>query len=213
MKTLFLLSLLLTISIRVFSQEFNGTVTYKVEIKNPMPDLVSDSSYFAGIGGHNYFTKVCQYMGNEYKTTSYLSDDSPKKIELLNSKSDRFYTFVENSDSATYADISSNTMQIIEIIRNSELEKVNGIDCQSAKFKTNMGEITVHFSKQFTITPSRYSSFKYGLFDQILAEINSVPLRIEIKNFLMHMIETVTCVKIEDIPQQNFALPAFKHAE
>ncbi|NJK96985.1 MAG: hypothetical protein HC905_20550 [Bacteroidales bacterium] len=76
-------------------QEFNGIVNYTFEIKNPIPEMVSDSLFFANFDGINVFNKDSYYQGQEFKTITYSPKQNRKKIELLDTKTSQYFTFYE----------------------------------------------------------------------------------------------------------------------
>jgi hypothetical protein len=203
---------LLILTIHCFGQQFNGCVVYKVEIKNPMPCEVSDSAYFEMLGGKSSYFKECYFKNSDYKSVTYTTD-SPKSNELLDLTNNNLFSYIEGSDSATYKDISSTPIQINEIVRNSETEKIIGIDCQSIIFKTSMGNITYYYSDKYKISADRFAQFKHGLIDRYFLETNAVPLKIETKNAFIHTIESAIKIDTDELSDDVFKLPEFKYIE
>jgi hypothetical protein len=65
-------------------------------------------------------------------------------------------------------------------------------------------------SDYFKMDAANYKGHKYGHWEQILLKTGCLPLRMEQKGFMTHIVQTATDFKEEPISKNQFLVPKFK---
>ena len=209
MKTMTLTFLVLTLSTAAMSQDFQGIVTYEIEIKNPMPDKMPDSIFFARLDGKTTITQVYHYRENQYKSIM----GPEKMVQHYDPESKRLYVYRIGSDSATWSDGTKYMDEIISIEKIEETAEVLGEECQAIKIDSKMGETTYYFSKKYKLDAEKFSGHKYGFWEDYLKETGALPMKWVVKSPFSYMISTVTQIEEKELPDDVFALPEFSYVE
>jgi len=196
-----------------YSQTFEGWITYKLELMNPSPQMIPDSSWKQvvkeSLGERGYM--IQKYY---YKKDKYMSEiDAGKKtgFQLYNTKDKLLYAWQVNSDTAVTIDSRQIKDSFVEIIDNPETETILGIACKSITVKSKMGQMKIWYnSDYFKMDAALYAGHLYGHWEPILKKIKCLPLKIEQKGFPARIIQTATAFKEEPVDDNKFTLPKFK---
>lgn len=202
----------LTVSISN-GQTFEGWITYRMEALNPNPIMIPDSTWQKGIKEHfgerGYI--IQKYF---YKKDKYISEiDAGKEtgFQVLNPKDKLLYSWKLKSDTAITVDSRKNMDELVEITDSEMMDTIMGISCKTIIVKSNMGEMTIWYNNDyFKMDASFYEGHKYGHWEQILKKIGCLPLKLEQKGFLTHIVQTATDYKEEPINDNQFVIPKFK---
>jgi len=196
-----------------YGQTFEGWITYKVEALNPNPKMIPDSTWQNGIkeqfGERGYI--IQKYF---YKKDRYISEiDAGKEtgFQAYNSKDQLLYSWQVNSDTAVTVDSREFMDELVEITTSEALDTIMGISCRSILVKSKMGQITLWYNNAyFKMDASMYKGHKYGHWEQILKKIGCLPLKMEQKSYMGHIVQTAMDYKEESINDNKFNIPKFK---
>lgn len=217
MKTLILklnmLLLLTLMSIEAISQNFEGWIVYKMEALNPNPQIIPDSIWKSGIkeqfGEKGYMIQKYYYKENNY--ISEIEAGKEKGYQAFNAKDKLLYSWQLNSDTAITADSKKSMDEFIEIIESESLDTIMGIPCKSIVVKSKMGQTTLWYNNNyFTIDAVLYKGHLYGHWEQILNRIGCLPLKMEQKSFMTHIVQTAMEYKVTAVNDKQFDIPKFK---
>lgn len=206
--------LLLTFTVSIsYGQTFEGWITYKMEALNPNPKMIPDSTWQKGIkeqfGERGHI--IQKYF---YKKDKYISEmDAGKEtgFQSYNSKDKLLYSWQLNSDTAITVDSRKYMDELVEITDSEAMDTIMGISCKSIIVKSKMGQMTLWYnSDYFKMDASLYKGHKYGHWEQILKRIGCLPLKMEQKGFMTHIVQTATDFKEEPINDNQFTIPKFK---
>jgi hypothetical protein len=101
--------------------------------------------------------------------------------------------------------------EFVEIVDGNKLDTILGIPCQSITLKSAGGEMTIWYNKNhFKMDAKLYEGHLYGHWEYILKKIQCLPLKIEQKGFMTHIIQTVIAYKEQPIEESLFTIPKFK---
>ena len=202
-----LLTALLSVFVMIaFGQSFEGTVTYEMEIKNPMPDKIPDSLFFASIGGASKFTQVYNYKDNLYK--SEIKETG--LVQSYDPKANRLYSYNAAKDSAAWSDGSKYMDELVEIRKLDEKETILGVECNVIVIKSTLAETTYYYSDRYKMDPKLFKGHKYGLWEDYLKETGALPLKFVVKSPFSNMVTTAVDIKEEALSNDLFKLPKFK---
>jgi len=206
--------LLLTFTVSIsYGQTFEGWITYKMEALNPNPKMIPDSTWQKGIkeqfGERGHI--IQKYF---YKKDKYISEmDAGKEtgFQAYNSKDKLLYSWQLDSDTAITVDSKKYLDELVEIKDSEAVDTIMGISCKSIIVKSKMGQMTLWYnSDYFKMDASLYKGHKYGHWEQILKKIGCLPLKMEQKGFMTHIVQTATDFKEEPINDNQFTIPKFK---
>lgn len=211
-QILCVLLLTFTVSISI-GQTFEGWITYKMEALNPNPKMIPDSTWQKGIkeqfGERGHI--IQKYF---YKKDKYISEMNTGKetgFQAYNSKDKLLYSWQLNSDTVITVDSRKYMDELVEIKDSEAVDTIMGIPCKSIIVKSKMGQMTLWYnSNYFKMDASLYKGHKYGHWEQILNRIDCLPLKMEQKGFMTHIVQTVTDFKEEPINDNQFTIPKFK---
>ena len=206
--------LLLTFTVSIsYGQTFEGWITYKMEALNPNPKMIPDSTWQKGIkeqfGERGHI--IQKYF---YKKDKYISEmDAGKEtgFQAYNTKDKLLYSWQLDSDTAITVDSKKYLDELVEIKDSEAVDTIMGISCKSIIVKSKMGQMTLWYnSDYFKMDASLYKGHKYGHWEQILKKIGCLPLKMEQKGFMTHIVQTATDFKEEPINDNQFTIPKFK---
>lgn len=206
--------LLLTFTVSVtYGQSFEGWITYKLEALNPDPKMIPDSSWQKGIK-QQFGERGHILQKYYYKKDKYISEmDAGKEtgFQAYNNNDKLLYSWQLNSDTAITVDSRKYLDEIVEISENESVDTIIGIPCKSISVKSKMGQMILWYNKDyFKMDASFYKDHKYGHWEQILLKINCLPLKMEQKGFMTHIVQTALDFKEELISDNRFSIPQFK---
>lgn len=204
--------LLCTVSL-TYAQNFEGWITYKMEALNPNPEMIPESSWQEGIkeqfGERGYMVHKYFYKHNRY--LSEIDAGKEKGFQLYNPNDQLLYSWQMNAEDAVTIDSRENMDEFIEIVDGEAGDTILGIPCKSIIVKSDMGQMTLWYnSDYFKMDADLYRAHILGHWEQILDRIGCLPLKMEHKGFMTHLVQTAIEYKIEAVSDDKFTLPKFK---
>lgn len=185
-------------------QDFQGTVTYIAEYKNPDPEVLTDSLF------NKRFEKkrilVYYFKDNKYKTV----EKENNRVNLYEPKKNRIYDYIEGNDSVIWVEAMSQMNEIVEIIKSDETEKINSIDCNCVILKTRIGELKYYFSNKYNFDPIKFNGHQFGIWEDYLKELGVIPLKCIVKSPFLYETLIAIDIKEEELSDKIFELPKFK---
>lgn len=149
-----------------------------------------------------------------YKNAAYISEveaGNQKGFQAYNPKDGLLYSWQKNSDSAVTVSSKKYMDKFIEIIDSKETDTILGILCKSVIVKSKMGQMTLWYnSEHFKMDAELYKGHIYGHWEQILNKIGCLPLKMEQKGFMSHIVQTIIEFKKMPINDKKFEIPKFK---
>ncbi len=196
-----------------YGQSFEGTITYKMEVLNPNPEMIPDSTWEEGIksqfGEKGYM--VQKYF---YKRGNYIAEieaGESKGFQAYNSEDGLLYSWQDKSDTAITLNSKKYLDELIEIIDSEETDTILGIPCRSVIVKSKMGKMTLFYNSDYLKMDSKfYEGHKYGHWEQILKKIGGLPLKMEQKGLMTHVVQTAIEFEEISIDDKKFEIPTFK---
>jgi hypothetical protein len=204
MKLKITLLFILAIS-SLFSQEndFEGIITYKLEVKNPNPELISDSLWNVKVGNsisvHKYY----------YKSGNYKNLVDGKELQIYNPESNKIYNYSIKKDTIftniinAYKSIDS----LKNIVKSDEIQFINGYDCNKLVIKSKLAESIYYYSNKVKISAENYINHHYGNWYEYLKETNALPIKIIIKNKFLNLEMNAISVEKKKLSIREFKLP------
>ncbi|MCX2745520.1 hypothetical protein OO013_16690 [Mangrovivirga sp. M17] len=208
-----LFTLFVVVNLSISGQSFEGSITFQVEALNPNPQLIPDSAWQKGIretfGERGYMLQKYFYKKGNY--ISEIDAGKEKGFQAFNPEDGLLYSWQVNSETATTLDSKKSMDEFVEIIESDLTETILGIPCKSIIVKTKMGQMTIWYnSDYFKMDASFYEGHKYGHWEQILNEIGCLPLKIEQKGMMSHIVQLAVEYEETSIPDDKFIIPDFK---
>jgi hypothetical protein len=212
MKSVFTILLILFCALS-FAQNFEGSITYKMEMLNPNSALIPDSSFQEIIkqqfGERGYMIQTYYYKGKNY--ISELDAGMQSGFQCYNPKDKLLYSWQVNNDTAITVDSRKYMDEVIEIMSSNETETILNIPCKVLILKSKMGSMKVWYnSEHFKTDPKLYKGHKYGHWEAMLNEIKCLPIKVEQTGFMTHVVQTATEYKETVVAEDKFKLPKFK---
>lgn len=209
----FFASILSLISITTRAQSFEGSITYKVEAHNPMPDMLTEEQWQELIkeqfGERGYMIQKYYYKQDKY--LSAIDAGAQHGFQAYNPNDKLLYSWQANSDTATTVDSRKYLDEFVSITANDTVATIMNIPCQSITVKSKMGSMTVYYNSDYLkMDTDLYKGHVYGHWEQILKHTGCLPLKIESNGFMSKIVQTATEFKQESISDDRFAIPKFK---
>jgi hypothetical protein len=187
-------------------KEFEGIIDYKLVVKNPMPELMSDSLWIARVGktisNHKYY-----YKGSNYKNVI-----DKKQLQIYKPKSNQIYNYTIEKDTVFTNILNANKSidSLRSIEKSDKTELILGYECQELIIKTKLTETTYYYSRELNIPSVNYINHHYGNWYEYLKETNSLPLKIIVKNKFLFMEMTAINLESKELNIDEFKLPKTK---
>lgn len=196
-----------------YGQSFEGSITYKMEALNPNPEMIPDSTWQEGIksqfGERGYMLQKYFYKGGNY--VSEIDAGKEKGYQAFNSKDGLLYSWQEKSDTAITVSSKKYMDELVEIVDSEETDTILGISCKSVVVKSKMGQMTLWYnSDYFKMDSNHYEGHIYGHWESILKKIGCLPLKMEQKGFMTHVVQTAIKYEETSIDDKKFEIPKFK---
>lgn len=213
LKLQFTFLIFLLSNIYSFGQSFEGSITYKLEVLNPNPKMIADSSWkemlVSQFGERGYMIQKYFYKKDKY--ISEIDAGMQNGYQAYNPKTKLLYSWQANSDTVVTINTKDYMDNLLEISDYDVLDTILGIPCKAIVIKSAFGEMKLWYnSDYFKMDPSLYKGHKYGHWDQILTKIGCLPLKMEQKGFMSNIVQTVMEFEEAPIDDAKFAIPKFK---
>ncbi|MEN1784373.1 MAG: DUF4412 domain-containing protein [Bacteroidota bacterium] len=198
--------ILLTSNLYSQNKEFEGLVNYKIVVKNPTPEIISDSLWNARVGkttsNHQFY----------YKGSSYKNIIDGKELQIYKPKSNEIYNYRIGKDTIfnNILNASKAIDSLISIEKSDKAESILGYSCEKLVFKGKLAETTYYYSKELNVPAENYVNHNYGNWYEYLEQTNSLPLKIIVKNRFLHMVMTAVNIEETELNDSDFDLPSVK---
>ena len=193
----------------LWNREFEGIALYNIEIKNPVPSLISDSIFYSKLK-RIVSTQKYYYKDKYYKS---ILDGDRLFYQIYSPKDSKLYSFYDKSDTASVSDCKHNEEKITETILEDSDTIIYNIMCKKVTFKLNSGGEMIFFFNPyyFKLNPEKFKGHKLGFWYDYLKVSNSLPIKYIIKKPFLNMEVTLVDVTMRNISEKEFAIPHFKH--
>lgn len=201
-----LIILILLIGIKCNSQNFEGIITYKVEIENPNPNIVSDSVFFSR--AERTFIQKYYFKENKYKSVTAINGE--KEIELYDPIKQRLYTYDQDEDIASWTDTTKRLDEIVEIKKSERTFELLGLNCKALGFSLKNGIMFFAYSDDIALSAELFEGHKYDYWWDFLSRTNAIPLKIKVSTPFSN--RTLTAIDIErtKLSDDEFKVPEFE---
>lgn len=195
-----------------FSQSFEGWILFKMEMNNPNPKLIPDSTWQKlakeQFGQRGYATQKYYYKNDQY--ISEIETAKGKGYQAYSPKDKLLYSWQMNSDTAITVDSRKYMDELVEFVDGTDTETILGIPCKTIVLKSKLGEMKLWYNSNFLkVDPKLFKDHKYGHWAQIIGKIKCLPLKVEQKAFMAYVVQTAIEYKSEPVSDSQFALPTF----
>lgn len=186
--------LIITIStISVFSQNFEGKITYLNTYKS-QTEQITDQQWQSMMGEtQEYFIK----NGN-YKS---VTNGTLMQWQIYVNSDNKLYSKMANSEAALWNNGLINVDSVLDIKLNKNVIKVLGYNCDELILTCKSGIQKYYFNTALRVNAALFENHKFGNWYAFLKESNSLPLKITMSNaqFTMESIATeIEKIKISD---------------
>lgn len=215
MKSILKLTIIITIAttFSVCGQSYQGWIDYKLEMKNPMPDKMSDAIWNQKMAerfsGATHFSQKYFYENESYMSETKMGNTI--NYQLYVPKEGLIYSWIKDADMATTLDSKKYSDAIKEIKYSDETEEILGITCKKITIISEMAETSYWYNSDYLkIDPTFFIGHKYGHYEALIEKTKSLPLKIEVKQFMLHMVCTAQMYEQTKLEANQFTLPKFK---
>ncbi len=196
-----------------FGQTFEGWITYKLEALNPNSEIISDS-LFNEIIKEQFGVRGYMIQKYYYKNEKYISEvevGQQTGYQGYNSKDKLIYAWQVNSDTTITLDSRKSMDEFVEILENDNRDTILRIPCKSVLVKSKLGQMILWYNDDYLkMDVTKFKGHKYGHWEQILGRIKCLPLKMEQKGFMSHVVQTALEYKEEKVDDNKFNIPKFK---
>jgi len=210
MRALFLLPcfIMLTCFSKLFAQSFEGIVTYKMTIKNPNTQVVSDSTFFANLANDSVRIVTYFYQNNQYK-----SKDDLGTVVQYHPETESIY-FYGDETSALVINESTTQERITERTQEDKGVMILNQPCKKVTFVNQRGAYKSYwYSNEYFLDASFYTKHNYGHWKEFTEISQSIPLKMEFKSFIVHVVYEAIAIKKKCVRKKHFILPDFESTE
>jgi hypothetical protein len=204
---------LLFCSTLLSAQNFEGWISYKMEMPNPFPEQISEEQFQQILkeqfGERGFAVSKIYYKGKNYMSELDMGKETGFQLYVPESK--LLYSWQAESDTVTTVDTQRKMDGLKEVTLTDETETILGIECKMAIVKSNLGETKVWYNEDYLkMDAALYEGHVYGDWEAILEIANCIPLKIETKGLGVTFTLTATEYKAESVEGAKFILPEFK---
>ena len=198
MKKLLTLTITL-LTATVFSQSFQGGIVYQNTYVSKLPNVTSEQLTEMMGGTQTYTMK-----GGDYKSSS---NGTLLQWQLYNSKSNKLYSKMSNSETIFWNDCTTNPDQVLKVEVNKGVVKILGYLCDEVILTCNSGIQKYYFNAQFAVDISLFTGHKYGNWYDYLKVAKALPLKSVIENGQFTLTSVAIEVKEIKFDEKAFQLP------
>ena len=197
----------------IYAQSFEGWIEYRLDTKNPMPEKIPDEIWDQKmkekLGGSEYMIQKYTYKGSNYKSEIKLGEQS--SVQLYKPEEALLYNWDKGVNTAVTYNTKENKDKIVEVKEYSETEKILDIECKKITIVTEQGEVSYWFNENYLKMDAKlYESHKFNNYVDFLKLSKSLPLKIEVKQFMIHMVFTALKYEYMKIDDNIFTMPKFE---
>lgn len=199
MKIVLITSVSLLLSLNVFSQSFEGRITYAVRYLSKMSN-VSDEQLSQMMGSEQLF----YIKGAKYKS---VVNGSALEYLLYLPDSNKLYTKTPGSEVLLMGDASTNSDEIESTVVNKRVDTVLGFICDEVILKCKSGVQKYYYHSKFRIDTRLFAGHKAANWAAFLSVAGALPLKMVIENEQFVVESTAISYNSETITDAVFKLP------
>lgn len=181
------------------AQSFEGKIIYQVNYRSKHPN-VTDVQFNSMMGNVEEF----QIKGGDYKSTF---NGSTLQWQLYNSKSNRLYKKMNNSESVQWLDAGINSDKVLNKVFNKGVTEILGYKCDELILTCKSGVHKYYFNEKIAVDISLFKDHTFVNWYDYLKEAKALPLKsvIESPQFIVERIANeITAMELND---KEFQLP------
>lgn len=201
----------------VFGQSFEGTISYKVSLASPNPDIISDEEWNNKhknvMGERGYLQHNYSYKEDKYFVEIDMGEMSG--FQAYNPADSLIYNWFNDSKFANTYDMRKKRGQKITFIEGNKTEIIAGIECKSLTVETYRNEpMTVWYNSDFlkmdTAGQNAFADAPHWDWNQIIEKIGCLPLKMEQISIGGILVHEVFEYKQQPVDDAKFVLPSFE---
>jgi hypothetical protein len=200
MRKEILLFVFTVISLSAIAQNFEGKIVYHNTYKSKLPN-VPDEQFNSMMGT----TQEYLIKGGNYKSTM---NGTFLQWQLYLNKDNRLYTKMANSEAIFYTDGAVNPDAVVKTEINKGATEILGYVCDELVVTTKSGIQRFYFSPKIKIDSKLFQQHKFGNWAEILAKINSLPLKMILDTPQFTAESVATVIGESKLDDKIFDLPA-----
>ena len=206
MKYVLAFCLTIFLSANLFAQQkdFEGVLTYKVDVRSKKPEF--SNIYWRNIMGYGDQLTISIKQGNYLRqcgiTTEYHSQGIPKVFIKIN-----------GIDTLFYLDYDSDSSTLVSVTKKDEQKKIAGFDCSSITIKTSRSTNQYFYAPALYMNPEYFKGYKLSKYDEYLKHTSSVYLATNDEYEAFILSSTCTNVEQKKLDESVFKLPDLPRVE
>ena len=178
---------------------FEGSITFENSIvSKKLSD--SDQNYYNLFGNISTMTYARGNFANEFPNGRQYTRT------LYNNASNNYYMFY-TSDEVKFFNCSSESDEMVEIVKSNELVEICGYQCKSIKLDFGRFSMTYFYSEQLPVNPALFELHQYRHFNALFEQTESMYLKSIMEHKDMKFISTAIEVKAKKISEKTFEEP------
>jgi len=207
-----LITILLLLSCKVEDEkEFEGVITYKIDIQCDNPEALASYKNAFGTKINYYFKK------GDFRREFYSLDDKLVRTTIYKEKTNTNYHNGLNNDTITFQSAGIENCKIETIKSKKDETTILDLQCDYNKFKISNDTIVyMNYKMEFwtnseiIINSDRFMNFKDGGFDYILSKTKSLPLKYSMDIGMAKIIYTATKIDYSELKDELFSIDESK---
>lgn len=209
MKIKLLLIFFVVLSSSAFAQqkEFEGVITYKIDVKSKKPGYTD--KFWRNILGYGEQAVISIKQGNYLRQSGIITEYQDPQLE-------KSFIKVQGIDTLFYLNYSSDSAKIENVLKKEEVKKIAGYDCKSIIIKSSKVTRQYYYAPLLYLDPKHDKNNKLGQFDEYVKQTSSVYLSV-IEDFesFTYSINAISVEqkKIDDLAFKRPDLPVVLYDE
>ena len=199
MRIFLSLLLLITCTLNISAQNFEGKLVYQNTFKSKT-EGVPDNMFSEMLGS----TMTYHIKGQLYKT-----ETNGKMIQwqVYNPADHKLYTKMSNSETLLWNDAAVNDDEVTSVETNKGVVEVMGYLCDEIIFTTKGGVQKFYYNSKIAADPKLYTNHNYGLWYDFVSRSGALPLKMIVESAEFTMESTVVGIKPMVVETKVFTLP------
>ncbi len=199
MKKIVFLILITLASTFVFSQNFEGKISYQNTYKSKLTNM-TDQQFTDMLGStQEYFIK-----NGDYKS---VLNGKLMQWQIYNNAENKLYTKMSNSEKAIWNDASVQGDEILKMEVNKNTIEILGSICDVIILTCKSGIQKYYFSSKIAVDAKLFVNHKFGNWFDFISKSNALPLKIVVENAQFIMTSIANEVKSMQLNKNIFELP------
>lgn len=199
MKGILLLTLVLTLSVSISAQDFEGKILYKNFYTSKISG-VSDQQLSDMLGStQDYIIKE-----GDYKSTI---NGQMLQWMIFLSRENKIYIKMGNSDDIYWNDASINKDQVISAQINQSAIEILGYKCDELVLTCKTGVQKYYFNSKIHVNPKLFEKHAYGNWYEVIRRTSSLPLKMILETEQFTLESLASSITPMTVDSKTFNLP------